>query len=97
MTAHPHHTHHHENAAGLQPCAQILTQLNDYADHALAVELCADLEAHLAQCENCQIILDTLRKTIYLVHRLPDSEQALPQDVEQRLFATLNLEEYLTA
>lgn len=91
MTAHPHHTHHHEN------CFEVLTQLNDYADHTLAVELCADLEAHLAQCENCQIVLDTLRKTIYLVHRLPDSEQTLPQDVEQRLFATLNLEEYLTA
>lgn len=91
MTAHPHHSHRHED------CAQVLTQLNDYADHTLAVELCAELEAHLAECENCQIVLDTLRKTIYLVHRLPDSEQALPQDVEQRLFATLNLEEYLTA
>jgi predicted anti-sigma-YlaC factor YlaD len=65
--------------------------------HTLAVELCAELEAHLAQCENCQIVLDTLRKTIYLVHRLPDSEQALPYDVERRLFATLSLEEYLTA
>lgn len=97
MTVHPDHKHNHEDAAGLQRCAQILTQLNDYADYTLAVELCADLEAHLAQCENCQIVLDTLRKTIYLVHRLPEPEQALPQSVEQRLFATLNLEEYLTA
>ncbi len=91
MTAHPHSYHTHKN------CAQMLTQLNDYADHTLPADLCAELEAHLGQCEDCQIVLDTLSKTIYLVHRLPEPEQALPQDVEQRLFATLRLEEFLVA
>ena len=87
--------HHHSANHGR--CLQVLTELNDYADHTLALELCADLEAHLAQCENCRVVLDTLRKTIYLVHRLPEDEGALPQGVEERLFATLNLEEYLPA
>ena len=78
-------------------CHQVLTQLNDYADGELSVDLCQDLEAHLAECDNCQVVLDTLRHTIYLVHHLDDQPAELPKDVEQRLFAVLDLDEYLPA
>lgn len=82
------HLHHHR-------CAEVLSQLNEYADDALTPELCVELEAHLAECENCQVVLDTLRKTIYLVRRLNDEPQTLPEGVEQRLFAVLDLDDYL--
>lgn len=75
-------------------CHQILTQLNDYADQSLSPALCIDLETHLAECANCRIVLDTLNKTIYLVHQLP-GEEPLPVAVEGRLFAALDLGEYV--
>ena len=58
-------------------------------------ELCVELESHLEHCENCQIVLDTLHKTVYLVEHLDDEPQELPGDVEYRLFATLDLETFL--
>ena len=79
----------------LQECRQVLTELNDYVDNTLPFEFCHDLEEHLARCENCRIVLDTLRKTIYLVHQISDSPVELPADVEQRLFAALRLDDYL--
>lgn len=83
--------HHHEHT----DCSKILSELNDYADETLSPELCVELEAHLAGCENCQIVLDTLKKTIYLVQRLDNETQTLPEQVEHRLFATLNLGDFL--
>jgi anti-sigma factor RsiW len=77
------------------PCRRMLSQLSDYADDALAAELCAELESHLADCEHCRIVLDTLRKTLSLVRCLPDEEPApLPPGVEQRLFDVLGLKEF---
>lgn len=86
------HTHHHPAI----DCQQLLTELNDYADGELSPELCVELEEHLAQCENCQVVLDTLKKTIYLVRSLRDQEEPLPPDVEQRLFAKMSLEDFLS-
>ena len=76
-------------------CHRVLTELNDYVDGELSAELCVELESHLHECENCQIVLDTLHKTIYLVQHLDDDPQELPGDVEYRLFAVLDLEGYL--
>lgn len=76
-------------------CYHVLTELNDYVDGELSADLCVELEAHLHECENCQIVLDTLHKTLYLVQHLQDAPQELPGDVEYRLFAVLDLDEYL--
>ena len=82
------HSHDHD-------CRQVLSELNDYVDGELSPELCVALESHLEQCENCQIVLDTLHKTVYLVQHIDDELQKLPGDVEYRLFASLNLESFL--
>lgn len=84
-----HHPHEHVD------CNKILSELNEYADESLPPELCVELEAHLADCENCQIVLDTLKKTIYLVRRLDDETPPMPAQVEQRLFASLELGDFL--
>ena len=76
-------------------CHQVLSQLNDYADGELSQDLCVELESHLARCEDCQIVLDTLRKTLYLVQHINTEPQELPEDVEIRLFAALDLEDFL--
>lgn len=75
-------------------CTNMISTLSDYIDGELSPEFCAELENHLTDCENCRIVVDTLRKTIEL-YQEPTGATELPADVRQRLFYRLNLEDYL--
>ncbi|MCS7061008.1 MAG: zf-HC2 domain-containing protein [Anaerolineae bacterium] len=83
--------HAHDHAQ----CRQLLASLSDYVDGDLAEEICAEIERHMAGCERCRIVVDTLRKTVELYHTLSEPPAALPTDVRQRLFFRLDLEPYL--
>lgn len=83
----PYSHHHHD----IDDCRRMLSQLNEYADGELAPDLCRDLERHLAECPDCQVVFDTLTKTIILYRTLGEAEAELPSDVEARLFRRLNL------
>ena len=72
-------------------CQDILGQLSEYVDGELEAALCAELEAHLARCPDCKVMVDTVRKTITLYHT--QSSAILPADVEARLYKVLNLNE----
>jgi anti-sigma factor RsiW len=72
-------------------CREMLGQFSDYIDGDLEASLCAELEAHLAGCPDCQVMIDTMRRTITLYHAQPKAE--LPADVEKRLYKVLNLDE----
>ncbi|MGE5374932.1 MAG: anti-sigma factor family protein [Bacteroidota bacterium] len=80
--------HTHDN------CAQMLGSLSDYIDGDLSPELCQEIEKHLAGCEDCRVVLNTTRRTIDLV-RAPAETPGLPEDVRQRLFKRLNLDDFL--
>lgn len=73
-------------------CKDYLSRISDYVDGDLSPELCATLEAHMMECENCRIVVNTLRKTIDLYHDTAE-EGSLPVNVRSRLFARLNLED----
>lgn len=75
-------------------CRQLLESLSEYIDGSLDESLCAEIDRHIANCEDCRIVVDTLRKTIYLYHVTTDPPQ-VPSDVRDRLYHRLNLEEYL--
>ena len=47
-------------------CADLVRQLSDYIDGTLAPAVRASLEAHLADCDKCHLVLDTTRCTILL-------------------------------
>ena len=74
-------------------CKSLLGSLSDYVDGTAQEELCRELERHLADCEDCRIVVDTLKKTVYLYHANKDTD--VPVDVRERLFKRLNLEDYL--
>jgi len=76
-------------------CESLLGSLSDYIDGELGAELCRQIEKHIAECENCRIVVDTTRKTIDLVHTSSSPESGLPDDVRDRLFKRLNLDDYL--
>jgi anti-sigma factor RsiW len=78
--------HHH--------CQDLIASLSDYIDGDLSPELCAELDKHMLDCQNCRIVVDTLRKTVYLYQAVSKSEE-LPSVVRERLFKRLELEEFL--
>jgi anti-sigma factor RsiW len=71
-------------------CRELLSQLSDYIDGELEAALCDELEAHLADCPNCRVMVDTVRKTITLYQTATPAE--LPPDVEARLYRVLKLD-----
>lgn len=77
-----------------QNCESLLGSLSEYIDGGLSPELCREIEKHLAECENCRVVLNTTRRTIDLVHA-PVEKPDLPDDVRERLFKRLNLDDYL--
>ncbi len=76
-------------------CKELLGSLSDYVDGTLDESLCHEIEEHLASCTNCRIVVDTLRKMIYLYHETTREPADIPSYVRDRLYHTLNLEDYL--
>ncbi len=76
-------------------CKEILGNLSDYVDGSLEENLCQEIEEHLASCPNCRVVVDTLRKTIYLYHETTREPADVPPAVRERLYRTLHLEDYM--
>ena len=81
------HEHTHES------CRELLSSLGDYVDGTLGDELCAEIERHMKGCNRCRVVVNTLRKTVELYHETA-AETQLPEDVRNRLYIRLNLEDY---
>lgn len=47
-------------------CEDMLRMLNDYVDQEIDPAVCDQFEAHLEDCNPCQVVVDTIRKTIKL-------------------------------
>ena len=81
---------HNEN------CRHLLGSLSDYVDGTVGDALCEEIERHLADCENCRVVVDTLKKTVYLFKASAETDQVeMPDEVKDRLFRVLHLEDYL--
>ena len=78
-----------------EACHHLLSSLSEFVDGSLEAELCAEIERHLTGCENCQVVVNSLRKTIYLYHATAQHATTMPTGVRQRLYRRLNLEEYI--
>ena len=76
-------------------CEELLGSLSAYIDGDLGPELCLELEKHLAGCDNCRVVLNTTKRTIDLV-QAPIEKLDVPEDVRERLFKRLNLDDYLS-
>ncbi|MBI3162453.1 MAG: zf-HC2 domain-containing protein [Anaerolineales bacterium] len=80
--------HYHEN------CQALLGSLSEYIDGELPPNLCEEIEKHLEGCENCRVVLNTTKRTIDLV-RVEPAREPIPDDVRERLFLRLNLDDFL--
>ena len=66
-----------------QKCPEYLNELNDYLDGTLDPGLCAEIEAHVGKCDNCRIMIDTMRKTVQLCR--DGKPEPLPDKLKSRL------------
>jgi anti-sigma factor RsiW len=73
-----------------QECQHLLGQLSDYVDGELERTMCEEIERHLAGCQNCRVVVDTLSKTVALYQT--QGQTPVPGDVEERLYKVLDLE-----
>ncbi len=73
-------------------CMHMLGDLSDYLDGEASQEICAEIEQHMAGCEDCRIVVDTFQKTVLLYRDLPQPE--LTQEARMRLYQALDLDDY---
>ena len=68
-------------------CKQFLQELNDYLDPNVDAGLKVKLEAHVSECPNCFVIVDTTQKTLQVYKGC--QPQQLPEEVKSRLLTAL--------
>jgi anti-sigma factor RsiW len=71
-------------------CQKLLGELSNLIDGTLSPELCSELEAHLKECTNCRIVVNTTRKTIDLYH-VEESQMGMPEPAREKLWKRLEL------
>jgi predicted anti-sigma-YlaC factor YlaD len=76
-------------------CEVILQSLSDYVDGILEESLCRVIEDHLASCTDCRVVVDTLQRTVYIYRHIGQEEARVPDDVRERLFKRLDLNDFL--
>lgn len=74
-------------------CRHLLGDLSLYLDGEASAAVCAEIEQHLQDCENCRVMVDTLQKTVYLYRHL--ERPSLPDHLRQQLFKKLDLSEFI--
>lgn len=74
-------------------CRHLLGDLSDYLDGQAPEAICAEIERHMAGCEDCRVVVDTLHKTVLLYRGLP--QPSLPESAREQLYRALDLEAYL--
>jgi anti-sigma factor (TIGR02949 family) len=71
----------------LLTCKEFLQELTDFMDATVDAELRRKLEAHINECPNCFVILDTTQKTIKVYKGM--QAQEIPPEVQARLMKAL--------
>jgi anti-sigma factor RsiW len=68
-------------------CTDFLAKLTDYFDGRVPPQLMVEVEAHIASCKHCEVVLDSTTKTIniYRDHELYD----FPPDLRSKLHAAI--------
>ncbi len=68
-------------------CREYMGEINDYLDGELDPTICDEIENHIGQCENCRIMVDTLKQTVVLCRE--GKREALPAALEEKLTGLL--------
>ncbi len=72
-------------------CQELKAKLSDFLDGDIDDAVCLEIKRHLEGCDNCRIMVDTLKKTIVLYRDEP--RETVPPETHARLWKVLKLEE----
>ena len=64
-------------------CAEYVGDLSDYLDGELDQSICEEIEKHIGHCENCRIMVDTMKQTVTLCRE--GKPEKLPSSLEDKL------------
>ena len=67
-------------------CREVVELVNGYLDQALPADVLAAVEAHLAGCDGCTMVLEEFRQTIAMTGMLTE-DQVTPSQRETLLAA----------
>lgn len=48
-------------------CAELLAELGNYLENDTTAEVRRQLEGHLARCQTCRVLYDSVRKTVQVL------------------------------
>ena len=71
----------------MKHCSKYIQNIADYIDGEIDETLCAKLEEHLKNCNNCRIMVDTLKQTVVLCR--DGKKEKLPPELEEKLNSLL--------
>ncbi len=75
-------------------CQHMLQDISLYLDGEASDAVCAEIERHMRECDDCRVVIDTTNQTLNLYHTLP--QPSMPEDFRARLYKSLDLEPYFT-
>ena len=70
----------------------VYKQICDFMGEDLDAPACQEVADHLESCPNCKVYLDTVKKTVTICQEV-EQEKEMPEDVKNRLFHVLKLDE----
>lgn len=68
-------------------CKDFLKEISDFLDNTTDVDTRRQLEAHINECPNCFVIVDTARQTIKVYKGM--EAKTIPPQVHDRLMSAL--------
>ena len=68
-------------------CQEVIREFSSYLDGDLDRQAIADLELHLSRCEDCRVVVDTVRKTVEIYCKA--EPVPIPEDIRTRLHDAL--------
>ena len=75
----PDHVH------GGPECLALFEKLSEYLDGEVDPAVCAGIDRHLADCERCQVFLESLRRAVAHIGSISLPE--LPEDIKREILA----------
>jgi anti-sigma factor (TIGR02949 family) len=67
-----------ESGKPFQDCKELFALLSEYLDEELPPGTCEQIRAHIAGCPQCVEFVNSLRRSVDLLHKLRESEAPGP-------------------